>query len=204
MTEPAKPTADAFSGNLAQLAEVAQSFRRIKSKEEYDKQGVRAIWHSGRLRSELLSWETRENVIVRQELSFFGHVIDYRQNHPVRTGRVASDPSAADDSTSRPDGSLVTFDPTLDKRTLEYASHLLKYVPDRDYYAQHLLKHVNEAIAKAGIDRSRTQVSDPEVFNRLAALADKPAPKRTPKALLVGGAVVVALVAGIVLWKLLG
>ena len=47
--------------------------------------GLRTIWHRGRTRTEMLSWENRDKEIVRQELSIFGMLVEYRDGQTLRT-----------------------------------------------------------------------------------------------------------------------
>ncbi len=151
----------AFKGNLGMVADVARSFRRVRGDETYGNNGTRTLWHQGKLRTDLLSWETRQGVIVRQELSFFGLVVDYRQGHPLRTGHIRTDEATTDPGTPR--GNMVDLDPQLSRIALEYASHLLRNVPERDFFAQHLLKHINDTL-NAGFEESHTVISGLESY----------------------------------------
>jgi len=165
MTEPTrKPklidgrgTSSAVSGNLAMIAEAAQSFRRVHGDESYDVKGVRTIWHQGKLRTEMLSWENKKGLILHQELSFCGLVVGFHEGRTVTTGRVKLEDSNTD--TGSPKTNVVLPDAKAARSTLEYASHLLKNVPDRDYYGQHLLKQVNDALNAEFEDETHTVVS---------------------------------------------
>ena len=73
---------------LAMLGEVAPGFRRMRANEDFDDKGIRTIWHRGPGRSEMLTWENRDKDIVRQELQLLGNVVEFRQGHDLRTGRI--------------------------------------------------------------------------------------------------------------------
>ncbi|MBI5511225.1 MAG: hypothetical protein HY903_20890 [Deltaproteobacteria bacterium] len=149
-------TTSGVKANLALLTEAAGTFRRVKGDEAYDAQGVRTIWHQGRPRIEMLSWENKAGTILRQELSFFARVVDFRQGKPVNTGRVPHEEPTTDSGAPR--GNVVTHDPRPSHETLRYASHLLKHVLERDFYSQHLLKQINDAI-NTEFDDTHTVVS---------------------------------------------
>ena len=157
-------TNSAVQGNLAVIADAARSFRRVRGDESYDAKGLRTLWHQGKLRTELLTWENRKGYIVRQELSFFGYVVDFREGKALSTGHVKLEDAYTD--TGAPKGNLVQADSKLDRTTLEYASQLLKNVPDRDYYAQHLLKQVNDALNAESDDDGHTVIADIGGFSK--------------------------------------
>ncbi len=167
MTEPPKKVGRAASGvgtDLGVVEEAAQSMRRMQANEEFDAEGIRTIWHRGRNRVEMLSWENRDNVIVRQELSIFGMVIDFRQGHGLRTGNLPLDDES--EVGGRPIGKTVKFTPRLADNILDYAAHLLKHIRNRDFYAQHMLKEVHDAITQSGFDDMRTGVATLKNFSR--------------------------------------
>ena len=159
--------ATAVEGNRALLEEIARSFRRVRGDETFDDTGVRTIWHQGHLRTEMLSWENRGGSIIRQELSFFGMLVECREGKPVRTGKIPLDESLTGGG-ARPSSALIKMDAAPIHRTLDYASHLLKHAPARDYYAQHLLKHVNETLNRLGFDEGRTVVSSLDSYSKRA------------------------------------
>ncbi len=156
----------AIEGNHALLEDLAKSFRRIRGDESFDDEGIRTVWHQGRLRTELLSWEDRKGRVVKQELCFFGLVTEYRQGKPVRTGHLPAEESSMSSSGGRPMSHLIKMDPTPAHRTLDYASHMLKHVPGRDFYAQHLLKVVNDTLNRLGFDEGRTVVSSLDAYSK--------------------------------------
>jgi hypothetical protein len=146
--------------------------RRVEADESFDGEGIRTVWHQGRMHTELLSWENRAGLIVKQELSFLGVVVEYRQGKPIRTGTVQDDDLQTGGG-GRSASSLVTMDATPAHQSLDDASHLLKHVPGRDYYAQHLLKHVNDGLNNLDLDEARTVVSSLEQYSKNA----RPEPK---------------------------
>lgn len=157
-------SSSSLTGNLSLLREIAESFRRVKGDEDYDAKGIRTIWHQGRLRTEMLSWEDREGQIVRQELCMFGLVVEFRRGKPLQTGKLPMDDKLT--GGGRPMANLVKPDTEPVGQTLDYASHLLKNVPERDFYAQHLLKEVNHWVTKLGYDESRTIIGSLEGFSK--------------------------------------
>ena len=172
MTPPRpQPMRDSISGSgagteLGVIEEAANSVRRMQANEDFDKDGLRTIWHRGRKRTEMLSWENRDNEIVRQELSIFGMMVEYRAG-AVRTGDIPNQEELS--SGGKPMSHLVQIHEMPNERILEYASHLLRHLEGRDFYAQHLLKHVNAAIASFGFDESRTAVNTLSAYSRSAA-----------------------------------
>jgi hypothetical protein len=170
MAEPTKEpkliddrsTNSAVKSNMDMIAEAAKSFRRVRGDEAYDAKGLRTIWHQGKLRTELLTWESKRGLIVRQELSFFSNVVDFREGKPLITGRLKH--GDVDTDTGAPRSNQIEPDPKPVRVTLEYASHLLRNVPDRDYYAQHFLKQVNDALNAEFDDESHTVISTLESY----------------------------------------
>jgi hypothetical protein len=157
-------TNSAVIGNLTMIADAARSLRRVRSDEEYDGKGLRTIWHQGKLRSEMLTWENKQGTIVRQELSFFDYVINFYEHKQLNTGRVKREDTTTD--VGAPKGNLVLPDAKPVRATLEYASHLLKNVQNRDYYEQHLLKQVNDALNAEFDDDSHTVISSLETYSK--------------------------------------
>ena len=162
--DPNADSSSAVAKNVGLLAEIAKSFRRLKANEDFDGRGVRTIWHRGTMRSEMLTWEDKGGSIVKQELSFLGMVVEFKQNEPLRTGTIPLNQELTD--AGKPMSHLLKMDRAPVEKTLDYASVLLKNVPDRDYYAQHLLKHVNDTIASLGMDDSRTVIAKLDNFTR--------------------------------------
>jgi hypothetical protein len=152
---PPKPKATGSGTELGMIEEAAASMRRMQANEEFDASGVRTIWHRGRSRTEMLSWENKQERIIRQELQMFGRVVEFRAGHPLRTGTLPN--NDFDSAGGHPESALVNFDRVIDQKTLEYASHLLRHFKGRDFYAQHLLAEVNTAIAGFGFDDNRTK-----------------------------------------------
>ncbi|HKI87049.1 MAG TPA: hypothetical protein VKA53_09915 [Thermoanaerobaculia bacterium] len=148
------------------IEDAADSVRRMQANEEFDKDGLRTIWHRGRQRTEMLSWENQTNQIVRQELSIFGMVVEFRRGEALRTGRIPSSDTLSNGG--KPMSHLIKMDDKPDKKILTYASHLLKHIKGRDFYAQHLLREVNDAIASLGYDAARTAVAHVDRFARKA------------------------------------
>ena len=97
------------AANTRLLREAGQSIRHItQANEEYNEEDVRTIWHRGRYRTELLSWQHRDGTILRQELTFFGMVTDYRLGQPLKTGRVPPNEDTA--GGARPQAHLLAMD----------------------------------------------------------------------------------------------
>jgi len=134
--------------NVAVIEQIAESLRRVAGNEEYDAQGVRTLWHRGQMQSELLTWEHRDGRIVKQELSFLGLVVEYRDNAALRTGHVPE--LEAQSVGGGQAGHAVELDEQPNGQTLEHASHLLKSASTRDHCLQHLLGQVNDALTALG------------------------------------------------------
>lgn len=188
--------------NLEIIENAARSMRRMKSDEAYDDSGERTIWHRGRKRTEMLTWENQSGDILRQELTLFGMVIEARMGRAVRTGEVPQ--NEANTGHGAVSGNLLSMHAKASPATLGYASHLLKNIRGRDYYAQHLLKRVNETIASQGFGGNQTAVSDLDSFSR-ASIKRAPHTSRRARRLLGGwrGTSIMAL-CGILVGALLG
>ena len=209
-SENGRPQPSAIAANLALVREIGESIRRVRGDETFDDQGVRTIWHQGTMRTEMLSWEDRDGAIARQELAFTGLVVLFELGRSVTTGRLPID----DEQTGggRPMADLVEPDPAPAHETLDLASHLLKAIPDRDYYAQHMLKHINDAVDKLGFDESRTLISDIESFAKERERSERseptqkidvggrPSSRWVAFVLLAAAGVLLGLGAGLLLW----
>jgi hypothetical protein len=199
--EPQSTTPSGVERNHALLADLAASMRRLVGKEDYDAKSVRTVWHRGK-RAELLSWEHKDGTVMKQELTLLGLIVEYKHPMIIRTGKIPHG-----ENSTGPGGAashLIKLDQLPAQQTLAYASHFLKNVPDRDYYAQHLLKHVNEALAAQGFD-AQTSVSQLSSFSRLSnevRKATEPTetagaeelPRRWPPWAIAGAAVAVIVV----------
>jgi hypothetical protein len=166
MGDPKQSLEDSDVGaNLALVEESASTVRRMVADESYGADGVRTIWHRGR-RIDLISFENNKEEVLRQELTFFGFVVEFRKTQGLRTGTVPIEGQGTEG------GHMAThtfkFDAVLKHRTLDFASLLLKNIPGRDFYAQHLLKHVNMALTVQGFDNLRTEVSKLSSFGKAA------------------------------------
>jgi hypothetical protein len=159
-----RPEPSALAANIALMREIAESIRRVRGDESYDGKGIRTIWHQGKMATEMLSWEDQKGNIIRQELAFTGIVVMYKQGKPMTTGKLPLDDKQT--GGGRPMTDLIKQDPAPVSDTLDMASHLLKNIPDRDYYAQHLLKYINDAVDTLGYDESRTLISDIDSFSK--------------------------------------
>jgi hypothetical protein len=196
----------ALANNLAMVQEIAETFRRVPGDESFDATGVRTVWHQGKLHTELLSWENKAGEIVAQELTMFGLSVEFKHGQPLRTGKTG-----VEDETSTAGGgvqksAVLMRDPKPNGLTLDYASHLLRGVRDRDFYCQHLVQQVNAAIASLGIDTGRTQGTNLEMFQRLANQADesdKKAGKRAGggRTWLFVGLAILAVAAGVIIGR---
>ena len=149
--------------DLGVIEELARTVRRMRADESFDANGFRTVWHRGRQNVELLSWENEDKQITKQELSMLGMVIEFNQGKPLRTGTV---PTHTEGAAGAAASHLVTMDERPKPRSLILASHLLKHIQGRDFYAQHLLKEVNDAIVSFGFDDARTAVSSLSNFSR--------------------------------------
>lgn len=193
------------------LRDIGRAMRRVEGTNKTEKDGVRTIWHQSKLRTELLSWENiADRSIDRQELSFFGKMIEFRRGKGIRTGTIPN-ASAQDD----PQGPRVSkselFVPAreLEPLVLDAASRILRECSKRDFYTQHLLREVNEALAKADVKTMRTQVNGLDFFREIenAGKTDPGTsrPERTGRTTTTVSIVIVGVclaIAGLVFWFL--
>jgi hypothetical protein len=151
------------------LKDIGRAMRRVEGTNKTEKDGIRTVWHQSKLRTELLSWEKMaDRSIDRQELCFFGKMVEFRKGKGVRTGTI---PNAA--ATEDPAGPRVSkselFVPARDVEALvlDAVSRILRECSKRDFYTQHLLREVNEALAKADVKTMRTQVNGLDFFREI-------------------------------------
>lgn len=170
MTQPSNPPVpqplgeEANDARLSALEDLASTFRRLEGNEDFDANGVRTVWHRGKGTLELLSWENDKKVVIKQELTFLDMTIEMRREQPfVKTGRLR----ATEDRThpGKKGTPMVQLDQVPQSLTLQYAAHLLRHAPGRDYYAQYLLKHVVSTMTALSSDSEHTVVST-KLFSR--------------------------------------
>ena len=165
-------TGPLWEQKLTTIASLAKTLRRLKGDESFNAEGVRTIWHRGKQRVELLSWENTSGQIIKQELTFLDNLVDFSAEHGLRTGRIAL--HEAQTYSGRNAGDMVQLDKTPNPKTLEGATRLIKNAPTRDYYLQHLLKQLHDTVSHLGIDRSRTVVSSLDTYSKSLS-AESPA-----------------------------
>jgi hypothetical protein len=162
--DPGATGSSAVGTNLGVLEEAARGVRRMEGDDALNEQGLRTIWHRGRQRVEMLTWENDKKELVKQELTVFGQWVEFRLGSGIRTGSSRSSEAGPQGIAG---GQVTTPDAAPSVRTLEYASHLLRHIKDRDFYAQHLLREVNAALAIAqDSDDGRTGVVRLDGFAR--------------------------------------
>ncbi len=150
------------------LRDIGRAMRRVEGTDKSEKEGVRTVWHQSKLRTELLSWEKiSERAIDRQELCFFGKMIEFRAGKGIRTGSIPNAATSEEAQGPRVSKSEL-FLPTreMDVLVLDAASRILRECK-RDFYTQHLLREVNEAIARVDVKQMRTQVNGLDFFREI-------------------------------------
>lgn len=137
---------------FARILAAGESLRRIDRAEELNADGQRSVWHQGKELTELTSWENASGALERQELIFLGFALEYRQGFGLRTGVVQEDRAES----GMPSADLMQYDEAPSLRVLELSSRLLREAR-RDYYTQHLLGQLNDALSMR-FNRPHTQV----------------------------------------------
>lgn len=186
------------------LRDIGRSMRRVKSKDTRDKAGLRVVWHQGKLRTDLSSWEDEAKDINRQEFSFFNQMVEFRTGQALRTGTVPNTPS--DDANLTPRSALFVPHRDPDITVLEAASSILRACSKRDYFTQHLLKEVNRTLNESQKSFKRTQVLGLEVFQALDRVrVEEQKKKKTvnPTTYVSVGIVVVCVAVAVVLFFVL-
>ena len=124
--------------------EVGPSFKKVLGTDtDLDGSGVRRIWHRGAQKTELLTWETEDGTIVRQELTFQNLLIEINQTGIVRTGLIPQDGSP-----NTPQS--VEFSSSPDPGVLKKCATLLAQMEARDAYQHHLLEGLNSVLESDG------------------------------------------------------
>jgi hypothetical protein len=137
---------------FARVVAAGQSMRRIDRAEESISDGQRSIWHQGKEMTELSSWEDDENEIQRQELEFLGLAVVYERGRGLRTGQVQEAKTEA----GMQSADLIALDETPSVRTLQLSARLMREAK-RDFYTQHLLRVLNDALTHR-FNRPQTEV----------------------------------------------
>lgn len=137
---------------FVRVVAAGQSMRRIDRATESTSDGQQSIWHQGKEMTELLSWEDDESQIQRQELEFLGLAVVYEKGRGLKTGRVQD----AKTDAGMPSADLVAFDETPSVRTLQLSARLIREAR-RDFYTQHLLQVLNDALTHR-FNRPQTEV----------------------------------------------
>ena len=146
------------------LDTIASRFRRLRGDEAFDTQGIRTIWHRGPQRTELLTWESQDGSLIKQELSFAGLIVEYTPEHGIRTGIIPITDQVTD--TGQPKSTVIRMQTAPDVNTLQKASTLLGLVPARDYYGQHLMEISNDWLVQNGHTPIAPVTTSGENFNR--------------------------------------
>ncbi len=193
------------------LADIGRKFRRVEATNRTDRSGMRVHWHQSKLRTDMLSWERKDRTIERQELCFFGKMVEYRLDGGLRTGIIPTSPDEEDQPGPRVSRSEL-FQPSrdLDVYVLDAASRILKGCK-RDYYTQHLLEHVMKALEKLETQVMRTHMHGLDFFREIEAAGREEQQKQpqkkgfklslSPQSLVIYGILTFALlVAGFVFW----
>jgi hypothetical protein len=149
------------------LKDIGRAMRRVEGTSP-EKNGVRTVWHQSKLRTELLSWERLEDKSIdRQELCFFGKMVEFRKGKGLRTGTIPNASLQEDAGPRVSKSELFIPGRDLDALVLDAASRILRECSKRDFYTQHLLREVNEAIAKCDVKTMRTQVNGLDFFREI-------------------------------------
>jgi hypothetical protein len=150
---PNEPERDVESDPLfLRAGALGASLRRVDRATERSDADERSVWHLGTDCTELTTWEDAQSVIQRQELVFLGMALEYRRGHGLRTGNIET----AESNNGVPTVDRVRYDTRPAVRVVELAARLLRE-SRRDYYTQHLLKHLNDSLTTR-FDRPQTLV----------------------------------------------
>lgn len=190
--------------SVAILRDIGRSIRRVKSKETRDKAGFVVIWHQGKLRTDLSSWEDEAKELHRQEFAFFNQMVEFRKGQALRTGTVPN--TETDDTQLTPRSALFVPHREPEISVLEAASQILRACSKRDYFTQHLLKEVNRTLNESHKAVKRTQVLGLEVFQALDRARLEEQQKKKPDsstAYIAGTIVVVCLIVAVALFLVL-
>ena len=124
--------------------EVGPAFKKVLGTDAaVDDAGIRRIWHRGPRKTELLTWETEEGAIVRQELTFQHLLIETNQTGLVRTGKVPKNPKEGSNN-------AVKFSSGPDHSSVRKCAMLLANMKQRDAYQHHLLVQLNTTLDSLG------------------------------------------------------
>jgi hypothetical protein len=188
------------------LRDIGQSLRRVKGKPDLDAKGLRAVWHQGKLRTDLMSWETEAQDIQRQELAFFGRVVEFRKGQGLRTGTLPGTVGPdADESEGTGKSELFVPHRALDFSTLDAASTILKGCSKRDYFTQHLLTEITSAMSSQKPSLARTQMLGLELYQDLEKVMSEEQPesgKPRTTFIVVGIVGVCLVIAAVLFWFL--
>jgi hypothetical protein len=134
------PEQKTITGEIDIVKSISASMRRVTAADERpDPDGLVTLWHQGSHKTELLTWIRRqpggEPEIVRQQISFLSHVVDWRAGK-LRTGQAKRDDEDTGVGAAR--AQLVGYDREPVARTLELIGILMRFVRQPDRYTEHM------------------------------------------------------------------
>lgn len=191
------------------LETIANRFRRLRGDETFDTQGIRTIWHRGPQRTELLTWESKDGSLIKQELSFAGLIVEYTPEQGIRTGIIPVTDQVTD--TGQPRSTVIRMQTIPEVNTLQKASTLLGLIPDRDYYGQHLMEISNDWLVQNGHipippvttsseNFSRAPVEPEATWRTITGFTEKRTTNSIPLPIIAIAGVILGVVLGLLLF----
>lgn len=191
------------------LESIANRFRRLRGDESFDTQGIRTIWHRGPQRTELLTWESKDGALIKQELSFAGLIVEYTPNQGIRTGIIPVTDQVTD--TGQPRSTVIRMQTAPEANTLQKASTLLGLIPQRDYYGQHLMELSNDWLVQNGQtpvapvttsseNFSRAPVGPEAAWRTITGLTEERTPNSIPLPVIAIAGILLGVILGLLLF----
>lgn len=136
------------------------------------RQDITSRWFHSNKDADLFIWLDSQQNIVKQQLSYYGQVVEWNVVEGIKTGHIVVDEARPRDQGSE----IVHFDPNPLNATVDQARALLQHITA---LKEHERSALVQNFAAGGTSR---QVSAEEFIARFGALLERPAQPGLPTA----------------------
>ena len=165
------------------IDDISNSLRRIDTDREYDKSGLRRVWHQGDHDTDLLSWVDKDGNILSQQLSFLERSVIVNANGALQTGTLNVEKRKSRLRMVH-ETDLIKLDSKVDFQTLELAQSIFSQVSIRDKYTRHFFDTVTKYLQTDSDEW--THLTD---YTGMVQLKDLEVKKKKKKQLIIEGTI---------------
>ncbi len=165
------------------IDDISNSLRRIDTDREYDKSGLRRVWHQGDHDTDLLSWVDKDGNILSQQLSFLERSVIINANRALQTGTLNVEKKKSRLRMVH-ETDLIKLDSKVDFQTLELAQSIFSQVSIRDKYTRHFFDTVTKYLQTDSDEW--THLTD---YTGMVQLKDLEVKKKKRKQLVIEGTI---------------